>query len=309
VIAALPQQVQAGHNKKKRNKIETKREADMIRTPPGWGLELLGRTFQVRAAHTTHWVPAAAPPAIRRIGLEDLGQALRLGWQDFVSVRTDVVFLCLLYPIVGLVLARIAFGHDMLPLLFPLASGFALLGPLFGVGLNELSRRREAGQSAGWGDAFGVIHAPSFGAILLLGIVLTMMFIFWLILSQVLYVVTLGPEPPLSASAFLHDILTTGLGWTMMIVGTGIGFIIAASAFCISVVSFPLLLDQSVSLETAIRTSLQAVWQNLFVMTVWAALIAGSLVLALVPAMLGLIIVLPVLGHATWHLYRRMVRA
>ena len=280
----------------------------MIRTPPGWGLELLGRTFQVRAVHAD-WVPvAAAPPSIRHIGLNDLAEALRLGWEDFLAVRTDVVFLCLLYPIIGLVLARVTFGHDMLPLLFPLASGFALLGPLFGVGLNELSRRRESGQSATWADAFGVIHAPSFGAILLLGIVLTMMFIFWLTLSQVIYVVTLGPEPPLSAGIFLHDVLTTGLGWTMIIVGSGAGFIIAACAFCISVVSFPLLLDQSVSLETAISTSLHAVWHNLFAMTVWAGLIAASLILALLPAMLGLIIVLPVLGHASWHLYRRMVR-
>jgi uncharacterized membrane protein len=223
-------------------------------------------------------------------------------------VRTDVVFLCLLYPIAGLVMARVTFGHDMLPLLFPLASGFALLGPLFGVGLNELSRRRQAGQSAGWADAFGVIHGPSFGAILLLGIVLTMMFIFWLTLSQVVYVVTLGPEPPASASAFMHDILHTMLGWTMAIVGIGAGFIIAACAFCISVVSFPLLIDQPVSLETAIGTSLRAVRKNLFVMTVWAALIAAALIVALLPAMLGLIVVLPVLGHTTWHLYRRMVR-
>jgi uncharacterized membrane protein len=280
----------------------------MIRTPPGWGLELLGRTFQVRAMPADWAATAASPPSIRRIDLSDLAEALRLGWQDFLTVRTDVIFLCLLYPIVGMVLARVTFGHDMLPLLFPLASGFALLGPLFGVGLNELSRRRENGQSATWASAFGVIHAPSFGAILLLGIVLTMMFIFWLTLSQVIYVVTLGPEPPVSATAFVHDILHTGLGWTMFLVGGGAGFIIAACAFCISVISFPLLLDQPVSLQTAITTSFHAVRHNLFAMTVWAGLIAASLILALLPAMLGLIVVLPVLGHASWHLYRRMIR-
>lgn len=278
----------------------------MIRTPPGWGVEVLGRTFRVRAMPAD--LAPAAPPAVRRISLDDLGEALRLGWQDFQAARSDVVLLCLLYPIVGLLLARVALGHDMLPLLFPLASGFALLGPLFGVGLNEMSRRREQGIRAGWGAAFDVARSPSFGPILLLGVVLAMMFVFWLVLSQAVYVMTLGPNAPASMGRFVHDALHTGAGLAMVGIGIGAGFVIALVAFSISVVSFPLLLDQPVSLETAIRTSVRVVRRNPVVMMAWAAILTAGLVLGSLPFLLGLVVVLPVFGHATWHLYRRAVR-
>ncbi|HVY17942.1 MAG TPA: DUF2189 domain-containing protein [Rhodopila sp.] len=277
----------------------------MIKTPPGWSLDVLGRTFQARTADTA-WTEAA-PPAVRRISLHDIGDSLRLGWQDFQAARSDVVLLCLIYPIAGLLMARAALGHDMLPLVFPLASGFALLGPLFGVGLNEMSRRRERGLPTGWGNAFDVLQSPSFGAILLLGLVLAGMFVFWLVLSQLVYMETLGPKPPVSIGAFGHDILLTSAGWAMAAIGIGVGFLIALVAFCISVVSFPLLLDQPVTLETAIRTSVRAVRRNPVVMMAWGAILAGGLALASLPLLLGLIVVLPVFGHATWHLYRRTV--
>lgn len=280
----------------------------MIRTPPGWGLAVLGRTLQSRATQADLAAAAADPPVVRRIEMGDLTIALRLGWQDFQAARTDVVLLCLLYPIVGLLMARIALGHGMLPLLFPMASGFALLGPLFGVGLSEMSRRREKGEPASWANAFDVMQSPSFGGIVLLGIVLSMMFVFWLVLSQVVYVVTLGPVEPASLSSFLGDILHSPAGWAMAIVGIGVGFVIAVAAFSISVVSFPLLLDRPVSLETAIRTSVRAVRRNPLVMMTWGAILAGGLVLGSLPVLLGLIVVLPVFGHATWHLYRRVVR-
>ncbi len=280
----------------------------MIKTPPGWGLAVLGRTLQSRATQADWAAAAADPPVVRRIEMHDLATALRLGWQDFQAARTDVVLLCLLYPIVGLVMARIALGHGMLPLLFPLASGFALLGPLFGVGLSEMSRRREKGLLVSWGNAFDVVQSPSFGGIVLLGIVLSMMFVFWLVLSQAVYEVTLGPVEPASLSSFLFDILHSPTGWAMAIVGIGVGFVIAVAAFSISVVSFPLLLDRPVSLETAIRTSIRAVRRNPVVMMAWGAILAGGLAFGSLPVLLGLIVVLPVFGHATWHLYRRVVR-
>jgi uncharacterized membrane protein len=280
----------------------------MIRTPPGWGLAILGRTLQSRVTQADLAAAAADPPIVRRIEMADLTTALRLGWRDFQTARTDVVLLCLLYPIVGLLMARIALGHGMLPLLFPMASGFALLGPLFGVGLSEMSRRREKGLPASWANAFDVMQSASFGGIVLLGVALGMMFIFWLVLSQVVYVVTMGPVEPASLGSFVDDILHTPGGWALAIVGIGFGFVIAVAAFSISVVSFPLLLDRPVSLETAIRTSVRAVRRNPIVMMTWGAILAGGLVLGSLPVLLGLIVVLPVFGHATWHLYRRVVR-
>src|SRR5215831_14248715 len=117
-----------------------------------------------------------ALPEVGRIGLADLADVLARGFDDFAAYRTDVVFLCIIYPLIGLVLARLAFGYGMLPLLFPLASGFALVGPFAALGLYEMSRRREYGDVA-WHDAFGVIRSRSFGAIVVLGLVLVVLFL------------------------------------------------------------------------------------------------------------------------------------
>src|SRR5207248_7677126 len=136
------------------------------------------------------------PPAIRHIALADLRDALVRGLDDFAAFRTDVAFLCVVYPLVGLVLARLVFGYEILPLLFPLASGFALIGPVAAVGLYEMSRRRERGLAVSWADSFGVIASPRFAAIIVLGLVLLAVFFVWLAAADGIYALTLGPEPP-----------------------------------------------------------------------------------------------------------------
>jgi uncharacterized membrane protein len=218
-----------------------------------------------------------------------------------------VIFLCLIYPIAGLVLARVASGLDLLPLVFPLASGFALIGPIAGLGLYEMSRRRERGDEVSSLAAFDVLRSPSFGAIFAMSVLLVAIFFFWLVTANFIYDHTLGPKPPASISAFLNDVLTTNAGWTMAIVGMGVGFLYAVLVLAISVVSFPLLLDRDVGLGTAITTSVRAVWANVGVMAAWGLIVAGSLVLGSIPLFVGLVVVLPVLGHATWHLYRKIV--
>jgi uncharacterized membrane protein len=246
-------------------------------------------------------------PAVCRIKAADLRDVLIRGLGDFGAYRTDVIFLCLIYPVVGIVLAWLTFGYEMLPLLFPLASGFALLGPVAAVGLYEMSRQREQGNRITWVDAFGVIRSPAFGAILVLGLVLLTIFLLWLLAANVIYQLTLGPEPPVSMAAFARDVFTTRAGWAMIVVGVGVGFLFALLVLEISVVSFPLLLDRDVGLYTAVRTSIRAVAANPGPMAVWGLIVASGLVIGSIPAFLGLIIVMPVLGHATWHLYRKVV--
>jgi uncharacterized membrane protein len=279
----------------------------MIRTPPGWGADMLAHAYQSITTTRRDQLNMSSAVNVRRLELADLRWALARGMEDFGASRTDVIFVCMIYPLLGLLLARLASGYDMLPLIFPLASGFALVGPLAAVGLNEMSRRREMGLQAGWADAFAVFRSPAIGGIVLLGIILLTLLLFWLVLSNVVYNLTLGPKAPASLASFVHDIFLTRAGWTMAVVGVGAGFLLAVVALTISVVSFPMLLDQNVPLETAVRTSATVVARNPLVMAAWGLIIAASLVIGSIPVLLGLIFVMPVLGHATWHLYRRVV--
>ncbi len=278
-----------------------------IRNPVEWGVD------QVRSAGSALGQTAgrrhdAAVPEIRRISLADIRHALARGIDDFGMFRSDVVFLVFIYPLAGLVLARLIFGYGLLPLLFPLASGFALIGPIAAIGLYEMSRRRDAGsEEVGWSDAIAVFRSPAIGSIVLFGLLLLAIFAVWIGVASAIYDLTLGPKPPVSVSAFVRDVFTTDPGWTMIGLGIGIGFLFAVGVLAISVVSVPLLLDRDVGLFAAIGASLRAVLANPGPMAAWGLIVAAGLVLGTVPLFLGLIFVMPVLGHATWHLYRRLI--
>jgi uncharacterized membrane protein len=284
----------------------------VIRNPIEWvrdEVNLVGHAVG-SAGHAIAGDRALRSPSrlhIRRIGLADLRDAIRRGIDDFSAYRTDVIFLCLIYPIAGLILARAASGADLLPLVFPLASGFALIGPAAAVGLYEMSRRRESGDDISAMDAFGVLRSPSFGAIAVLGFLLLAIFFIWLGVAHFIFNHTLGPNPPASTQSFLRDVFTTNAGWTMAIVGMGVGFLFALLVLAISVVSFPLLLDRDVGVGTAIWTSLRAMATNPGALAMWGLIVAMSLVIASIPLFIGLVVVVPVLGHATWHLYRKVV--
>jgi uncharacterized membrane protein len=253
-----------------------------------------------------HLHRAAALPQIRRITTADLGAALREGLRDLGVARSDVAFIALVYPIVGLVLARLAFSLKLLPLFLPLLSGFALLGPVAAVGLYEISRRLEAGRPVRWSTPFDVLRSPALSSIVGLGAILALIFFAWLAVAWGVYAITLGPQPPASLGAFVRDVFTTPAGWAMIVLGGGVGFLFAAFTFSISVISFPLLLERDVGIGAAIRTSWAAVRTSPGPMALWGAIIAGALILGSLPALAGLIFVMPVLGHASWHLYRRV---
>jgi uncharacterized membrane protein len=250
---------------------------------------------------------SAAGFVVRKIRLSDLSDALRLGWEDFEAIPTHAVVLCLIYPVLGLVIFRMVLGASLLPLLFPLAAGFTLIGPFAGLGLYELSRRRERGEQPGAWDAMHVLRAPSFGAILELGVVLLVLFGVWIAAADAIYIWTFGYAAAASIPDFATRVLTTPEGWTLIIVGCGVGFLFALAALCISVVSFPLMLDRHATAIDAIRTSLRAVRLNPIPMAAWGLIVAALLAIGSLPAFVGLCVVLPVLGHASWHLYRRVV--
>ena len=249
----------------------------------------------------------AAAPVIRTIGLSDLHRALQRGWEDFKAVPSHAIILCIIYPVLGLMLARAVHGYSVLPLLFPLAAGFALLGPFAALGLYEMSRRRERGEQATAWDALEVVRSPSFGAMVGLGALLLALFVTWVATAQAIYIAAFGYAGAAGVSDFAERVLTTPQGWWLIVVGCGVGFLFALIALCISVVSFPLMLDRHAGAGDAMVTSLRAVARNPVPMAVWGLIVAVLLVAGSLPAFLGLAVVIPLLGHATWHLYRETI--
>jgi uncharacterized membrane protein len=250
---------------------------------------------------------APALPTVRTIGPADLKRALRKGIDDFIAMPSHAVFLCLIYPIVGLLLARAALGYNLVPLLFPLAAGFALLGPLAALGLYELSRRREAGQRANWEDVADLLYAPSRRALVALAVLLLVIFGVWIWTANAIYIASFGYREPQSIGGFLQRVFMTSEGHWLILVGNGVGFLFALGVLTISAVSFPLLLDRNISALAAVATSVRVVLKSPLTMGLWGLIIAVALVLGSLPLFFGLAVVVPVLGHASWHLYRAAV--
>jgi uncharacterized membrane protein len=173
--------------------------------------------------------------------------------------------------------------------------------------LYEISRRRELGLDISWKDVFGVARSHAVISILSLGLVLLVIFACWVLTAQLLYISLFGSTPPRSFPQFIANVLGTLQGWKLIVLGIGTGFIFAAVVLSISVVSFPLLLDRDVGIRVAIETSVKAVWMNPSAMAMWGAIVAAGLAIGFLLLFVGLAVTLPVLGHATWHLYRRVV--
>jgi len=245
-------------------------------------------------------------PAIRRITTADVWQSLREGFDDFIAMPTHLVFAALIYPVIGLILARVLFGYGLLSLIYPLTAGFALLGPFLAIGLYELSRRREEGLNVVPTDALEVIHRPGIGGIFVLGLALAAIFVAWLYAANLMYTQIMGAEPA-SLSAFVNDVLRTTKGHNLAIAGNLVGFLFALFVLVTSVVSFPMLVDRKVSVGTAVRTSIRASVENPGPIALWGLIVAAGLILGAIPLLVGLAITLPILGHATWHLYRKLV--
>lgn len=278
-----------------------------IGNPLSWTAKAVGATGS-HLAETASGIGSgvdAHPPKVRVLTRDDIHYALRAGWEDMQALRADALCLVAIYPLIGITLIVMSFHAGLIPMIVPLITGFALLGPVASVGLYEMSRRREAGLDTKWSDAFDVLRSPSFGAIAALALYLGVMMLIWMLLAAEIYGATLGPEPPASVAAFIGDVFTTVRGWEMIVLGGITGGVLALTVLAVSVVSFPLLLDRKVGLPVAVVTSVQVTRENPGVILGWGGIVLGALVLGALPFLLGLVIVLPVLGHATWHLYRR----
>lgn len=255
----------------------------------------------------TGTIETPAIPVVRRVAPSDLLNALERGVADFIAMPSHAVFLCVIYPLIGILLIGLALGYSMLPLAFPIAAGYALVGPFAAIGLYELSRRREANPDSSPFHALDVLHSRSLGAIVALGLLLMAIFLLWLVVAQAIYIAEFGYRPPPSIVGFLHDVFETPAGWRLIIFGVGAGFLFAALVLSVGVVSFPLLLDRDVGAAVALLTSIRVVAKNPMTMALWGFIVAALLVIGSIPLFLGLTVVMPVLGHATWHLYRKAV--
>lgn len=251
--------------------------------------------------------PASPRFVTRHLRVADIGHALSRGWEDFWAMPSHLLFLGLLYPIAGLVIAMATSGQNLFWLLYPLLSGFVLIGPFAAVGLYEMSRMRERGERPTWRDAFRVAHAPNIRSVLALGALLAVLFLAWLTIAHSLYMFFFGDEPAKSYEQFFNQVFGTQAGMSLIIVGNIVGFFFAIAALALSVFSFPLMLDRQVGIDVALRTSLRAAWDNPMVVALWGLTIAVLLGLGMAAALMGLAIVMPVLAHATWHFYRRAI--
>ncbi|WEJ33364.1 DUF2189 domain-containing protein [Devosia sp. SD17-2] len=246
-------------------------------------------------------------PIIRTISIADLFTALRRGAADFWEKPSHYVLLVLIYPIVGIVLAMWMNGYYTWSLLYPLIGGFALVGPIAALPLYEVSRRREKGLETTWGEAMNVLRSPAIGSIIALGIMLLVLFTLWLTSAQALYENLFGSSPPNTFNGLLAQIFNEPGGMTLLLGGSLLGGVYALIVLCTTVIAFPLLLDRDVGAYVAVETSIRAVLRNPIPMLAWGLIVGLSVFVGSLLLFVGLAVVLPILGHATWHLYRLLV--
>ncbi|MCC5963987.1 MAG: DUF2189 domain-containing protein [Rhodobacteraceae bacterium] len=245
--------------------------------------------------------PAASP---RTLSEADLRAALHQGWDDFRAAPAFGLFFALVYVLGGLGL-WFGLGAAGQPVWFiPIAAGFPLFAPFAAVGLYEVSRRREAGEPLDWPPVLSALKGRGDGQLALIAVMVLIVFGFWIILARGIFAIFMART---GIGFETMGMLWSAGGVSMLLVGSIVGALVALFLFSVTVISLPMLLEREVDFVTAMITSVETVRLNLKVMLTWAGVIAGLLFVSMIPAFLGLFVVLPVLGHATWHLYRRAI--
>jgi len=256
---------------------------------------------------TTGAIESESRPEARRIDTTDINWALSEGWADFKARRGDLLMLPFIYVLVGVVASILAFNASLFPVIFPLAAGFALVGPIAAAGFYELSRRREAGLESGWSHFLDPLKGRSRSGLLLLIVVLVVLFLGWMMAANAIYVATLGTLAPATPEAFLGALFSTSEGLSMIVIGNAVGAGFAVVTLAVAAFSFPMVVDRPVDGFEAMATSVAAFRRNPVVMLGWGVRVALILLLGAMPLFVGLMVALPVLGYATWHLYTRAI--
>lgn len=244
---------------------------------------------------------------IRRITGAEIATALRRGFSDYLAHLPYGLFFGAIYAAGGMFIVAALSIYHMPWLIIPVAIGFPLIGPFIAVGLYEVSRRREKGLPITWGAILAEVFRQRERQLSWMAFVVLFIFWVWIYQVRLLFALFLGYKAPAELDALVHVILTTSQGLSFLGVGTIVGAVIATILFSVTVVAMPLLLDHDVDFVTAMITSIRAVTENPVAMLGFGVIVGASAILALVPLFLGLLVVLPVLGHATWHLYRAVI--
>lgn len=240
---------------------------------------------------------------IRRMTGQDLREALARGFDDWKHCRSDALTLAIIFPIAGFLIAAVFVAQSILPFIFPICSGVALLGPISTLWFAGLSRTREQAGRAAPEEAF---NTRQLQAIQRLSSIMVLLFVAWVIAAAIIYGLTLGSLPG-SSAGFVQQAFTTPAGWAMILIGCAVGALFALVALGLGFMSFPAVLDRPISAMQAIKLSVRACLANKLFVLGWGVLVVAGLVLGALPALFGLVLTVPVLGHATWHLYRRMI--
>jgi uncharacterized membrane protein len=249
--------------------------------------------------------PAPAPPQVADdLAWGDLAHALAAGWRDFLTMPQFGLFFGGVYVLAGLAIGWTALSASEPGWLIPAIAGFPLIAPFIAVGFYEASRRRELAEPLSWRAVFGALRGHGDEQILSMGVIVFVAFSFWMIVAHGIFAVFMA-ESGMGGESIAA--LVTPAGLMMLAVGSAVGAVMAFAFYAMTVISLPMLVERQVDFLTAIIASFKVVRSNFVVMIGWAAIIAVLLFAAMVPVFLGLLVALPVLGHATWHIYRRAV--
>lgn len=245
--------------------------------------------------------------SIRKLILDDLWQALREGYDDYGAKPSSIPLIILFYALFALLFTLFAFGQDFRYLAFPVVAEFTLIGPIIAIAFFEMSRRRENGLQIRWRSSFRFIHTSSFAPILALSLIMMILYVAWLYMAEAIFFGLFGNTYPESFSLFINEVLATRHGGALIAYGNFVGFLFAFAAMAISVVAFPLALDKPVTSITAMSVSIRAFTSNFWVFAVWGIVVVALLTIGALLFLVGLAFTLPILGHATWHLYRKVI--
>jgi uncharacterized membrane protein len=244
---------------------------------------------------------------VNSVTMSDIADAFGQGLSDFRAAPAFGLFFGAVYALAGVGVVACAWVLELSYIAYPLAAGFALIGPFVAVGLYEVSRRLDAGAELSWSGVLGVMADQRGRELGWMSFVTLFVLIMWMYQVRLLMALFLGLNIPVGKVAFIEYVVSTPEGISFLVVGHAVGAVLSLILFSLTVVSFPILLDRDIDFITAMITSVKSVLSNPVPMIAWAAIVVFSLIAAMTPSFLGLLVVLPVLGHTTWHLYKKLV--